>query len=174
MVRPAGDYRGEGTVPTAHRTYVDSHSTIYANAGHAGNGGNVVIWAEEVTGFYGNIQARGGSQSGHGGLVEVSGKQDLIFRGNVDTRATNGSAGTLLLDPRNLIIVSGNGSGLTDNNQLNAGVPAGDPQAQILAGHGLPGDFTISEFALEALPATTNVRLEATDNIIINPLSDGV
>jgi hypothetical protein len=35
----------------------------------------VIVWADQVTGFYGNISARGGLNFGNGGFVEVSGKE---------------------------------------------------------------------------------------------------
>src|SRR5919199_228112 len=55
-----GDYRGQGTVPNASRTFVSSDSVINADAGESGNGGRVIVWADQLTGFYGNISARGG------------------------------------------------------------------------------------------------------------------
>ncbi len=45
---------------------------------------------------------RSGINSGNGGFVEVSGKENLIFRGEVDTSAPHGNLGTLLLDPQNI------------------------------------------------------------------------
>ncbi len=165
-----GDFQGRGDAPTATHTYIAPNVTIHADALQAGDGGRVIIWAEETTGFYGTVTARGGLNSGNGGFVEVSGRQALLFRGSVDTSAVNGGVGTLLLDPVNLIIANGNGA--INDNQLNAGVPVGEPQGQIQAIPG--GDFTISEQALEALPTTTNILLEATNDIIINDLADNV
>ena len=166
-----GDYKGQGIVPNASRTYVSQNSSIHADALQGGDGGRVIVWADEVAGFYGSISVRGASSfPSNGGFVEVSGKQNLIFQGMVDTSAPNGSFGTLLLDPLDITIVNGNGG--ANDNQLNAGVPGGDSQSQILSGHGLPGSFTISEQSLENLPANTNVLLEATRDIIINDLTD--
>ena len=102
-----GDFQGRGVVPNAKRTYVGDNVTINADALTNGNGGKVIVWADEVTGFYGNISARGGIDSGNGGLVEVSGKEHLIFRGNVNTSAVNGLPGILLLDPTNITIADG-------------------------------------------------------------------
>jgi hypothetical protein len=50
-----GDEQGKGTVPNASRTYVSPDSVISANSLLNGNGGRVIIWADDVTGFYGNI-----------------------------------------------------------------------------------------------------------------------
>jgi hypothetical protein len=62
----------------------------------------VIVWADVATHFYGTATARGGSDLGEGGLIEVSGKDYLEFRGRADLSAVNGRIGTLLLDPTNL------------------------------------------------------------------------
>jgi hypothetical protein len=95
-----GDYQGKGTVPNASRTFVSNDSLINADALTDGNGGRVIIWSDQVSAFYGQISARGGRNSGNGGFVEVSGKENLQFVGTVDTLAPNGQVGTLLLDPK--------------------------------------------------------------------------
>jgi filamentous hemagglutinin family protein len=158
-----GDYKGQGTVPNADVTVVDSESVINADAKKDGDGGRVIAWADEKTGFYGNISARGGSNSGNGGFVETSGKEDLIFRGEVDVRGQNGNPGSLLLDPANITIVDGdeaiNDDQITEDNQ-------------ILAEESLEQDFTISELALEGLASNANVTVAATNNITINDLTD--
>ncbi len=103
-VRIGGDYQGQGTVPNASQTIVSEDSVIAANALNTGNGGQVIVWADELTRFYGSISARGGAEVGNGGLVEVSGKELVIFTGLVDAGASNGQPGTLLLDPANITI----------------------------------------------------------------------
>ncbi len=107
-VRLGGDYQGEGTVPSASQTLVSDDSLIAANALRRGRGGQVTVWGDELTRFYGNISARGGSRAGNGGLVEVSGKELLIFTGHVDAGATHGQPGSLLLDPKNITIQDAN------------------------------------------------------------------
>ncbi len=99
-----GDYQGQGDIPRSQLTAISSDSFITANAGTVGNGGTVVVWSDGLTNFYGDIEARGGTVSGNGGMVEVSGKNYLVFRGMVDAGATDGLAGTLLLDPKNITI----------------------------------------------------------------------
>ncbi|MEK7841302.1 MAG: hypothetical protein AAB197_01390, partial [Deltaproteobacteria bacterium] len=101
-----GDLHGQGTVQNAFRTYVSADSTINADALTNGNGGKVVVWADDVTRYYGHISARGGAQGGDGGFVEVSGKESLVFRGMVDASAPHGRAGSLLLDPKNITIAN--------------------------------------------------------------------
>jgi filamentous hemagglutinin family protein len=99
-----GDTRGQGTVPRAVTTIVSADSTIHADALENGNGGRVVIWSDQSTNFGGTITARGGAIGGNGGSVEVSSREQLIFNGLVDTLASQGEAGSLLLDPRNVTI----------------------------------------------------------------------
>ena len=102
-----GDYQGaNAAVPNAEMTHVESGAVIRADALAAGNGGKVVVWADDTTSFYGFISARGGEGGGNGGSVEVSGKQTLVYRGLTDVRAPLGTTGTLLLDPTNYFIMS--------------------------------------------------------------------
>ncbi len=100
-----GDYQGNNpAIQNASRSYVGADAVIAADAREDGDGGKVIVWADEATQMYGAISARGGASGGNGGLVETSGKQWLDFQGRADLRATNGSAGTLLLDPTDITI----------------------------------------------------------------------
>ncbi|WP_445172698.1 CHAT domain-containing protein [Microcoleus sp.] len=171
-VRIGGDYRGEGTVPNATMTYVDGKSSIAANATGSGNGGRVFVWADNTTAFLGSISATGVSATdtaGAGGFVEVSGKQRLIFNGTVDTSGTNG-LGTLLLDPENILITdsaeaTGDAALIANNNILATGRPLGQQNNS-------EPSLTISARALESMSATSNVVLEALNNITIADLAD--
>ena len=102
-----GDFQGKNPdVQNAWQTIVASGVTLRADAIAAGNGGKVIVWADDTTSYRGEITARGGAQSGDGGFVEVSGKRLLIFRGKVNTLAPNGKSGTLLLDPSDVTITT--------------------------------------------------------------------
>ncbi|MBK9161366.1 MAG: filamentous hemagglutinin N-terminal domain-containing protein [Nitrosomonadales bacterium] len=101
-----GDFQGKGAVATAAFTTVDQNTTIAANANTTGDGGKVIVWADDTTRYSGAISARGGANAGDGGFVEVSGKGVLAFNGTADRRAPHGSAGTLLLDPTDLQIIT--------------------------------------------------------------------
>jgi CHAT domain-containing protein len=151
-----GDYHGAGTVPNATRTFISQDSTIRADATDQGNGGHVVVWADDATAFWGNISARGGVTSGNGGFVEVSGRQTLSFNGLVDVGASNGDWGTLLLDPRNIVIANAPSNPAT----VFASLP------DILVGDFPDQDITISYNLLQGQPG--NVILEATNDIIID------
>src|SRR5262245_47731063 len=97
-------------IGNATRLSVDAATTIDASAKSSGNGGKVVLWSETQTTFAGTIFARGGDNAGNGGFVEVSSKGGLSFDGSVDTRAPNGQAGTLLLDPDDIVIATDGGT----------------------------------------------------------------
>ncbi|MCG2594821.1 YDG domain-containing protein [Ramlibacter sp. XY19] len=135
QVRIGGDYQGQNPdVQNAKRTYVDARATIKADATEQGNGGRVIVWSDEATRMHGQISARGGAQGGDGGFVEVSGKDFLAFTGRADTRAPQGTAGTLLLDPNDVEIVAA-GTTLTNPSPQSGGYfDGGDGTTQIDAG----------------------------------------
>jgi filamentous hemagglutinin family protein len=114
-----GDYKGQGEVRNASRTYVAPGARIQADASTEGDGGKVIVWSDEATGFYGDISARGGATSGDGGFVETSSKGYLEVAGaSVDASASSGAPGTWLLDPRNVTI---------DDHSPPDGFSGGDP-----------------------------------------------
>jgi filamentous hemagglutinin family protein len=109
-VLAGGDWQGSNaSVANAQKTVVGQQVTIDASATEQGHGGKVVVWADGDTVFAGNIKARGGKSGGDGGKVEVSGKENLSFTGTVDAGADQGKAGLLLLDPKNLTVVTSGG-----------------------------------------------------------------
>ncbi|MBD2341692.1 filamentous hemagglutinin N-terminal domain-containing protein [Calothrix sp. FACHB-156] len=151
-----GNFSGQGNLPNATHTYVSPNVTINADALTNGNGGQIIVWADGTTRFYGNISDRGGSLSGNGGFVEVSGKQNLAFDGRVDVSAINGQPGKLLLDPANVVI-----SDYSDqNNELLDGT--------ILATDGGNSTFLLTPFALTAALNSGDVEISATNQISSN------
>ncbi|MEG5072695.1 CHAT domain-containing protein [Microcoleus sp. B3-D2] len=176
-----GDYQGLGTVPNASRTFVSSNSTINANAVSNGNGGRVIVWADETTRFNGNITARGGLFSGNGGFVEVSGKQSLDFQGLVDLRSTFGIAGTLLLDPTDITIstdvdtggtLSGeaftpsDGTSTINNGTLQTQLDLGNVTISTASGSPNQGDITVK--APVSWLSTNSLTLNANNSILVN------
>ena len=169
-----GDYQGRGSIPTANNTYVDKNSSINVDANIDGEGGKAIIWSDRATSFYGNITARGGKTAGDGGFVEVSGKENLIFKGSVDTSAVNGNFGTLLLDPKNIAIKPGKADGDDDGSKKNVlGTQKNAATAEVLASEPpLNGTFEIFESELEGMSGDTNIILQANNNITLNDLPD--
>ncbi|MBI1274843.1 filamentous hemagglutinin N-terminal domain-containing protein [bacterium] len=99
-----GEYQGGSGTYASQMTYVDKAAKISASATDHGDGGHVVIWSDGATGYYGNMDVRGGAHGGHGGFAEVSAKGLLDFQGHVDLRGPLGNTGTLLLDPTDITI----------------------------------------------------------------------
>ncbi len=95
---------GKGTPATATNITADAATVINASATQNGNGGRVVVWADQLTTFAGQIAARGGPTAGNGGTVETSGGSVNFTNIVVDTSAPNGNTGTWLIDPTNLTI----------------------------------------------------------------------
>ena len=167
-IRIGGDYKGQSTLPSAQTTVVDAETTLLASAISRGNGGRVIVWANDTTQYLGVAEARGGEAAGNGGFVEISGKRTLFFDGVVDTHARNGEAGSLLLDPENINIINGR-TALDDEQVLDGQVLRPDVSSN--NGEGL---LTISEGTLASLSGDTNITLEASNNITVSPLNDGV
>ena len=146
-----GDYLGKGSVPNSQITFVDQASIIKADALRSGNGGKVIVWADNKTSFSGKILARGGMDSGNGGFVETSGKNYLnIQKASVDASAINGNAGNWLLDPFNIIVANGGGATLLE----------------VSNGADITNTFTIDPATIAN--ALANVTLVASNNVIFN------
>jgi len=119
-----GDVQGGGDVQTATNTYVSEDATITADAVENGDGGKVVVWADDTTRVYGSVSATGGALSGDGGFVETSGKNFLEITRAADVTAAFGLGGEWLIDPRDISIEAGNGN--TNINSSNPFVSTGD------------------------------------------------
>ncbi len=161
-VRIGGDYQGEGTIPNALRTFVSRDSVINADALTNGNGGSVIVWANEATRFYGTITAQGGSNNGNGGFAEISSQGFLDYTGVANLLATQGQLGTLLLDPENITVIAG----ANNSAELDANDAFADPGT----------NNTINNGTIDS--AMANVILQATNDIIfdapINIIQPGV
>ena len=114
-----GNTLGQGPEQNAAATTVAATATINADALTGGNGGQVVVWADNTTNYYGSISARGGANGGDGGSVETSGKQTLTVSGSVNAGAANGTAGTWLLDPTDYTVDAT--AAASFNSALNGG-----------------------------------------------------
>ncbi|MCY2954033.1 MAG: filamentous hemagglutinin N-terminal domain-containing protein [Planctomycetota bacterium] len=163
-----GDFQGKGDVARASKTLVDKDSTIKADAVVKGDGGKVVVWSDQVTGFLGKIIAKGGAAGGNGGNVEVSGKEKLIYQGRVDVSAPKGVAGQVLIDPASITIQAAdpdiNGdltsgddiTGLTDLDDAATKFPGA---ASIITNTAVDGLLTGNSTLV--LAATTNIDVDA-------------
>lgn len=114
-----GDYLGSNPeIRNANLTYMDADAAINASAIDNGNGGKIIIWADDtaIVAGSGNLKARGGELGGDGGFIETSGKRYLAILEAADAAAPRGTAGTWLLDPYN-VTINGTGTAI-----LTAGV----------------------------------------------------
>ncbi|MCJ8313762.1 MAG: hypothetical protein MJK11_12440 [Pseudomonadales bacterium] len=137
---------------------MSSVSVIKADATQNGNGGQIIVWADQTNIYQGDISAQGGSESGDGGFVEVSGKENLVFRGNVSTDAINGEKGLLLLDP-GIIDVK-----ILENETVYD--PELNPNIDLDFG-AVTDTYTISLSRLNTVLGESSVILEATTRIDI-------
>lgn len=104
-IRIGGDFHGaDAGAPNSQSVYVSDAVSLRSDATVRGDGGTVVAWSDGSTRFSGSISVRGGANGGNGGMAEVSGAGDLRYSGNTDATAARGATGSLLLDPKNIII----------------------------------------------------------------------
>ena len=156
-IKIGGDYKGQGDGQQAQNTVVEAGAVITANALDVGDGGRVIVWADDTTRVHGEIAARGGAHGGDGGFVETSGKQWLDIAGaSVSAAAPLGQNGEWLLDPKNLFLTTG-GAALPAAGAIGFADPYSDP------GPTLINIATITA----ALAAGTDVSLQANNNIAI-------
>ena len=160
-----GDYQGRNIqVPNAEFTYVGAKTSLRADATRRGDGGKVIVWADDSTRAYGSISARGGEFGGDGGFIETSGKHYLDVSG-IRVRADGalgGDAGLWLLDPDDLTVVAG-----TSDNNLTGNAPS-------FSNDTLNGGSRISTGTLNAaIAGNTNVSLFATNDVIFDGTYSG-
>jgi filamentous hemagglutinin family protein len=91
--------------------------TVSANAGANGNGGNITLQSEGTVtiGTDSLVSARGGSATGNGGSVKITGEH-FVIAGQVDASPANTDyePGTLEIDPPSVTIANGANAGAID------------------------------------------------------------
>jgi filamentous hemagglutinin family protein len=152
-------------VATASNLSVDSGSTINTDAGTEGKGGKVVVWSDNHTDFTGSVSSKGGQGGGDGGFVEVSGHNTLHYDGLVDLSSYYGKAGTLLLEPLNVVIGGTGSSGLSVSSIVNALVTSNVIVTTGATG-AESGDITVAANITWA--SNNSLSLNAYRNIIAN------
>lgn len=158
-VLAGGNFHGAGAEQNASMIYVDKDASIKADALTNGNGGQVAVWSDDATRFYGTISAQGGTLGGDGGFAEVSGRHSLTYAGLVNLGAAKGATGTLLLDPDEITIIHG----ASDTNILVTGT---NPFDDTSSGSG----SLLSDDTLTTQLSTASVSvMTSTGNITSNP-----
>ena len=149
-----GDYQGKNTsIENAQVTYVGAQTTLKADATQNGNGGKVIVWADDTTRAYGSISAQGGALGGNGGFVETSGHRYLdINVARVNTLALHGLTGNWLLDPTDITI-----STSADNNiGVSSGIFSASPLTVTTS--------NISAASINSQLASTNVTINTASS----------
>ncbi|HCM43055.1 MAG TPA: hypothetical protein DIS66_07080, partial [Candidatus Omnitrophica bacterium] len=142
---------------TAENVFVGSDVEVKADAVTNGDGGKIIVGAREVALAYGNFSAKGGAQSGNGGFIETSGKEYLDIDGiGIDASASNGVAGTWLLDPVNVNVVSSTSGNTQVNNISNDGFTTTFTSSITGANHRTD---VLASTIVGLLEAGTNVKL---------------
>ena len=145
-----GAQGGRVLVTSSDKTILTQDSVIDTSGVGNSSAGSTVIWSDKDTVFRGTIVAMGGETGGNGGQIEVSGHENLGFTGQVNALAPEGSVGLLLLDPRNITVVTTGTATLPQVDQFSD----------------TPGtDQTIAPATINA--AAANVVLQANNDILI-------
>ncbi|MFA6538684.1 MAG: filamentous hemagglutinin N-terminal domain-containing protein [Negativicutes bacterium] len=115
--------------------------TISASADATGDGGKIIVFADNTADVSGaKLYARGGSASGDGGFVETSGKKVLFSGSIIQAGAINGKVGTWLIDPTGNYTLA-----TSDINAFNASLTTQDVSFQVTNGSlTMLGDQTIT------------------------------
>jgi filamentous hemagglutinin family protein len=157
-----GDYQGKNVdVKNAFKTFVGEEVGLFADSKSGGNGGKVIVWADEWTKFYGGAQVNGYLD---GGFIEISGKEILDFSGTVSAKGWTGIFGSVLFDPTTLAIVAG--SGVTGGVSGNAVPPAPLNTSTLFSDSGVAG--TLGNLTLNQALISANVVVLASDGMEVN------
>lgn len=179
-----GDYQGANpAVRNAAMTHVGAGVTLDASASGAGDGGRIIVWADDTARVHGRLDARGGPQGGIGGFIETSGRRHLDVSG-IRLSATGTTPGTWLLDPYDIEVVAG--AGTVNNSGAPAFTPSGDSSqigadlivGQLDAGTSVtlnttgagtqPGNITVSSAIVKANNNAASLSLTANNDIAVN------
>ncbi|MDB5752457.1 MAG: exoprotein, partial [Ramlibacter sp.] len=152
-----GGWQGQDArIANARGVDVEAGAQLRADATLAGHGGTVVVWSDDTTRFRGAITARGAGAMGDGGQAEVSGRRQLVFRGQADLGAAWGATGKLLLDPETVTIRGGSGDG-SDATLSTASLQ--DLMGLGQVGSALSGaSYTIYESEIEGTNANISIQ----------------
>jgi len=179
-----GDKKGQNDeIQNAEFAYVSEDAEIKADGGRNGDGGKVIVFAEDTATVLGSLSAKGGSESGDGGFIETSGLKGLHVENAPDTSATNGESGEWLIDPYNVTISYAGNSNISSSSPftasasganlsittLLAGLGNGNVTITTAGGGTDAGNITIAnEIDLSGTSGSNSLTLEAHNDININ------
>lgn len=188
-----GDQQGlNPEVQNATSTTIAAGASVNADANTTGNGGKVIVFANEDVHVHGEVTARGGAISGDGGFIETSGLLSLDITSAPDASALNGKGGEWLIDPNNITIVNAtslNISGVPDfistddtaildanlinfalNNGNSVTITTGDADADNSSGGAGTevGNITIQASIQKTTGSNASLTLNAHNNITVD------
>ncbi|HTN10137.1 MAG TPA: filamentous hemagglutinin N-terminal domain-containing protein, partial [Acetobacteraceae bacterium] len=152
-----GGVQAPGTALAA-RTGIAAGAVVRADATGRGNGGQIVVNSRDATVQAGSITARGGPQSGDGGVVEVSSAGAFQLTGQIDVGAAAGMIGRVIIDPTDLTIVT------DGDSRINVGTA--DLADLILAAGDAPDAAFLSATVVGNI--TSSLTLQATNSITVS------
>ncbi|NBT24303.1 filamentous hemagglutinin N-terminal domain-containing protein, partial [bacterium] len=169
-------------VKNAKATVMAETAEIKADATVNGDGGKIIVWSDEYTGFYGELFARGGVQGGDGGFIETSSKDNLQAFGSANASASVGKGGMWLLDPQNVSIITGGtgtlNAGVFDPSTPDATIAPATIVAALDGGTSVTittgstgtqaGNITVANSVTTGGNTNTDLTLAAANNIVLN------
>ncbi len=177
----------DASVPNAQGVYFAPGASISADALQGGDGGHIVLWADQATRAYGSLSAHGGAGGGNGGLVETSGHWLDANPAHLDVSAAagkGGKAGTWLLDPYDITISSATSDSGFDPvsftpNANNATISASTLQTALSGGNNVTistsgggaqnGDINVTVASINVqTPNNVTLTLDADRNITMS------
>jgi filamentous hemagglutinin family protein len=154
VIHIGGGYQGKGELANATTTIVQTDALLSATGADSGDGGEVIVWADDYTFFGGLADVRAGVLRGNGGFTETSGKNILQVTGSVLAGAVFGEAGTWLLDPADITITA------ADNNITTTPGWAG---AVDITASGTGSTIAVSTIT-DVLDGGSNVTIQTTND----------
>lgn len=99
---------GNIDIISASKIYISDEASLTTAAKIKGDGGDINLIAEIATLHKGTCNSKGGPEGGHGGNIELSGKQCVALPGTIEREAQHPSysPGRLILDPESDITLS--------------------------------------------------------------------
>ncbi|HEY4079199.1 MAG TPA: YDG domain-containing protein [Burkholderiaceae bacterium] len=175
----------DASVPNADAVYFAPGASISADALNSGDGGHIVLWSNTATRAFGSLSAHAGANGGNGGFIETSGGWLAAQPSKLDVSAPLGKAGTWLLDPYNITIVSngtdsnfdasftatGNDaviSTTTIANALSAGSNVTISTSGAAPAGAQAGTITMNSAAITAFGSGSTLTLNADSDILMN------
>jgi filamentous hemagglutinin family protein len=187
-VRVGGGAAGkEADIHNADAVWMGPGAQVSADGLVSGNGGHIFIYGTNAARVYGILTARGGAQSGNGGLIETSARFLDVAGADVDASALHGVGGTWVLDPHDVTITASNidnGGGpnfiATQDSSI---IPAGTISARLSEGTSVivstgadgaqPGDIRVQGLIDKDAGGAATLTLEAAHSIFVDATAQG-